>query len=277
MSENKYTTKKNKKASNLQASDTFMIFAGIIFAASAAFTFAFFYTFLPGIFPPDVLSESIAPWVSGGLGVAIFDGGALAWLIVYLKGCDNEDQRNIAMSTSMIDIVGSALATLTQLLLGGQALVALEQTTRDGIGWGALIFISICLTFNFVSVWRFHKNSDESKLAQREADRLAVLRNAEDESMDHYDQLLAQEIKDNLAAIAPEEAKKKAQELVRQRRDFERANTAGTRLPTDGIENASLEDRIADLLTEKLAGLGLGTGGGGDQQIDDHQGTDPKN
>lgn len=205
------------------ATDLFKIFAALIFVASAILTFAFFWTFLPALVPAGVLDDFTAAFISGGLGVLIFDAGALAWLKIYLDGCQNNDQRNVAMSTSVLDVSGSAVASFAQIILTGTGLVALDPNTQLTIGWASLLAVAGTLVFNFVSVWRFHKNSDASKLAIREANRLGKIREAEEAQEDHLDDLIAQKVHEKLAAVSDALADQQADRIVAERVRLEKS------------------------------------------------------
>lgn len=198
------------------AKDVFIIFAALIFIASAVLTFGFFFTHLPSIVP-DVVDDFTAAIIAGALGLVIFDGGALAWLKVYLDGSENNDQRNIALSTSVVDITGSAVASFVQILFAGTDLVTLSPETEYTVGIVSLVAMAGVLTFNFVSVWRFHKNSDASKTAIREANRLGRIRAAEEEQADQLDTLVAQKVSEKLAAVSDRLADQQAERIVAER------------------------------------------------------------
>jgi len=207
--------------SKKSASDIFKVFAALIFLASAALTFGFFFDHLPSIVP--MLDPLTAAIVAGVLGLLIFDGGALAWLKVYLDACDNNDQRTIAITTSVVDISGSAIASFTQIVFAGTSLVTLSPDTQYFVGLAALVAAAGVLTFNFISIWRFHKNSDASKLAIREADRLAKIREEEDEQARHLDDLVVQKVREKLQAAAEQIAETQASRIAKTREMIELA------------------------------------------------------
>lgn len=204
------------------AKDIFKIFAALIFIASATLTFGFFYEHLPSIVP-DVVDQLTAAIIAGVLGTLIFDGGALAWLKVYLDASENNDQRSIALSTSIVDITGSAVASFVQIIFAGTNLVALSADTRWAVGLAALVAAAGVLTWNFISIWRFHKNSDVSKESIREAERLARIRQAEERQADYLDSLIEQEVETMLHDQASALAREQAERIVFQRVDLERA------------------------------------------------------
>lgn len=207
------------KMNQQSARNLFKIFATIIFIASATLTFAFFYTYLPAIIPAvDLYVAAIA---AGFLGLIIFDGGAIAWLKTYLDACENNDQREIALTTSVIDIAGSAVASFAQIILQGTGLVTLGDDTVFLVGVISLFAVAGVLSWNFVAVWRFHKNSDASKASIREANRMAIIRAKEDEEADILDQLIAQKVGELLAGEADAIAVQQAARIAAKRRRIE--------------------------------------------------------
>lgn len=201
--------------------DIFNLFAGTIILASSILTFGFFFTFLPALVV--FLDANIAALISGTLGVLIFDGGALVWLRVYLHGCENDDQRNIALQTSVIDITGSAVASFVQIFLTGTGLIALSDNFKWGIGLAALIVTGAVLTWNFVAVWRFRKNSDASKESIREGKRQALIRAEEDKQLDELDKMIASKVSSKLQERTDELAEARAQHILQTRLTAENA------------------------------------------------------
>lgn len=243
------------------ALDLFKIFGALIVAASAALTFAFFWTFLPSLIPTGVIDAWTASMISGVLGVLIFDAGALAWLKIYLDGSENNDQRAIAMQTSILDIAGSATASFAQILLTGTGLVDLDPATRITVGWASLFAVALTLCWNFVSVWRFHKNSDMSKLAIREADRLGRIREAEESQADELDELIAQKVGEKLASLSNELAEQQAERIVRRRVDLEQVkyqNRSGSDGTSSG-ENPNSRPKWTTNVTRRENGQGQDT------------------
>lgn len=208
--------------------DIFKVFGAAIVIASSILTFGFFYTYLPAIVV--FVDTGTAALISGILGVLIFDGGALVWLQVYLRGCENDDQRNIALHTSIIDITGSACASFVEIFLTGTGLVTLSDNMRFGIGLTALVITGGVLTWNFVAIWRFHKNSNRSKEEIREGKRQALIQAQEEKQLDELDKLIASKVSNKLQEKAEDLAEGRAAHIFQKR--YAAENAKGTIAPS---------------------------------------------
>src|SRR3990167_5085492 len=175
--------------------DIFNVFMIIVVLISSSLTFAFFYDYLPSIFPPQILGADISKIVSGLFGTIILEIGALTWLYVYLRITENHIQRNIAFQTSIISFSGSIITAFTKLIFIGNSLFQLTEDAHNTIGFVALFGIAFVLVFNFMSIWRFKKNSDESIESIEEANRETRLRNVTQQRQKMLDRLVEQKVR----------------------------------------------------------------------------------
>lgn len=115
-------------------------FAVVVVFWTASLTVSLISRLLPG--------DSITPYFA----LALFDGGALIWLVVFVAKAKGLMQRGISILMMSLDLVGVVLISVAELFLGGQTLVAApESLGRIAIwtvgGWTAL---------NLVALYAFH-------------------------------------------------------------------------------------------------------------------------
>lgn len=202
--------------------DEYILFAAVIFVVSATTSGAFFYTFLPDLIPPEWFGREIGRIIGALIGVFIYDVLSLLWLRQWLRGAQNDDQRKIAMWSSVLDIAGSAAASFAQLLLTGTGLINMPQEAKNTIGIVTLVLTAFVITWNFIAVWRFHKNSNESKVRIRTARRIATIARSEERQLDALDKEIARQVDSMMGGFVPVLAKQKATELVLRRLNEER-------------------------------------------------------
>src|SRR5688572_2767892 len=56
--------------------------------------------------------------------LALYDGGVITWLFVYISKAKGTPQRGISLSMTVLDFIGVALMVIGALYLGGQSLAA---------------------------------------------------------------------------------------------------------------------------------------------------------
>lgn len=115
-------------------------FALVVVFWTASLTVSLVSRLLPG--------DPITPYFA----LALFDGGALIWLVVFIAKARGLMQRGVSILMMSLDLVGVVLISIAELFLGGQNLVAIpENLGRIAIwtvgGWTAL---------NLVALYVFH-------------------------------------------------------------------------------------------------------------------------
>jgi hypothetical protein len=89
------------------------LFYGLL-AAVFMFTAMLTYDLLRTIMPGDNLTPIF--------GLALFDVGAIVWLLTFLKKAKGLGQRAVSLIAFAVDFIGSALMVIADLFLGGQTL-----------------------------------------------------------------------------------------------------------------------------------------------------------
>lgn len=120
---------------------TFYSVAVIILLWTATLTYSFVSNTLPGLH-----------WLVPVFSLVVFDGGMVAWLIVFLDYAEGSFQRTIAIIACVVDLVGVGLMTTAEIFLGGQTLVAAPDSLGDMALWG----IGIWTVLNVTAVVGFH-------------------------------------------------------------------------------------------------------------------------
>jgi len=138
----------------------FYAVATVLLLWTASLTVAFVSNALPA-------SHWLVPYFS----LVVFDGGMLAWLIVFLYHAEGSGQRVIAIASTLLDFLGVALMVIAEIFLGGQSLVA----APDMLGEYALWAIGGWTALNVFGVIGFHlmDNDNRQRMAiQGEADEV---------------------------------------------------------------------------------------------------------
>lgn len=120
---------------------TFYSVAVIILLWTATLTYSFVSNTLPGLH-----------WIVPVFSLVVFDGGMVAWLIVFLDYAEGSFQRTIAIIACVLDLIGVGLMTVSEIFLGGQSLVAAPDSLGDMALWG----IGIWTILNVAAVVGFH-------------------------------------------------------------------------------------------------------------------------
>ena len=120
----------------------------VIIAWTAYLTVSFVRTVLPNM-----------PGIVSFLSLVVFDGGMLAWLVVFLNYAQGDGQRTTAMGACIFDFVGVGLMALAQIFLGGQTLIEVPANLGEYAVWA----IAIWTIVNVGAVIGFHLLSPEAK------------------------------------------------------------------------------------------------------------------
>jgi len=98
-------------------------------------------------------------WIVPFFALVVFDGGMLAWLIVFTSYAEGAGQRTIAITITVLDLVGVALMTTAEVFLGGQTLVAAPGMLGEYALWG----IGVWTVLNVAGVVSFHLLDPETR------------------------------------------------------------------------------------------------------------------
>ena len=85
------------------------------------------------VFPPggnDFLGDML-PYMA----LVMFDVGAVAWLLVFLRHAEGIVQRSIAVIVSFISLLGAIFLSVAHLYLGGQALTSIPAEMGTWVLW----------------------------------------------------------------------------------------------------------------------------------------------
>ena len=93
-------------------------------------------------------NDPITPYFA----LALFDGGALTWLLVFLGHAKGLAQRAIAIMLLVLDLAGVVVLSAGRLLMGGQALADIPQQLGATMVY-ALIGATI---INLIAIYAFH-------------------------------------------------------------------------------------------------------------------------
>jgi hypothetical protein len=86
------------------------------------------------------------------LALAVFDGGALVWLLVFLYHAEGLGQRAISLLMLVADLLGVALMTVSELMLGGQTFTTPPANLGTIAVWG----IGLMTFANVAAAYAFH-------------------------------------------------------------------------------------------------------------------------
>ncbi|MBI1795170.1 MAG: hypothetical protein HYR70_13415 [Chloroflexi bacterium] len=152
----------------------YVLTAGLfIYAASRSLDF------IQSTLPPDQK-------VIGFLGLLATEGGAMIWLIVFLKEASGLPQKSVSVLTAIVDMLGSiGLFTMDTLYRSGQN-GAIAALTPDDIR-NVILALSGLIGLNLISAFVFHVFDPENMRKMREdsahdAVTASLLKQIEDES-----------------------------------------------------------------------------------------------
>ena len=202
----------DKNNKNLEV--LFNAFIGLIVIISSILTFGFFYEFLPNFLPVELVGEDISKIFSGLLGTVILDLGSLMWLYTNLKLAENDTQRTVTLFASIIDFVGSLITSFTFLVITGQKLYNMPENMRSSIGLVSLISIAGILVYNFLSIWLYKRNSEESLKDIYEGKRKQLLQTITVKRREALDKDVNKMVIDKFNVYKPELADTVAKRLV---------------------------------------------------------------
>lgn len=118
----------------------FYLFCLAVLGWTATLTISFVSKVLPG--------SQVEPY----LALAVFDGGAITWCLVFLFYAKGLGQRAIGLICMILDLCGVALMTVAELLLGGQTFT----TPPADLGTAAVWTIGLVTFANLAAAYAFH-------------------------------------------------------------------------------------------------------------------------
>jgi hypothetical protein len=142
-------TMKNKNIQKWLTDFMFVVFSVAIIGWTASLTLGVMEVVLPR-----------SPYVKY-FALALFDGGALTWLFVYIYKAKGTPQRAISMLVTVVDFIGIVLMVIGAIYLSGQNLI-------DVPSWMGRMLINgtIGVTiFNLGMVYLYHANAPETREA----------------------------------------------------------------------------------------------------------------
>ena len=136
----------------------FYLTAGVLFLWTASLTISFVQRALPNEF-----------WLVPVFALVVFDGGMIAWLMVFLRYADGSAQRVIAAGLCAFDFIGVGLMVLAEVMLGGQEFTEAPAALGQYAVWG----IAIWTVVNVAGVLMFHITDPENMRQIRIAEEKA--------------------------------------------------------------------------------------------------------
>jgi len=118
----------------------FYVFVVVVFLWTASLTLAEVREILPG--------DPLTPFFA----LALFDGGAVAWLLAWMSHARGLAQRSIALVMLVIDLLGVVLLSAARLFGGGQTLTDAPEMIGAVVIWG----IIGATLLNVAAVFAFH-------------------------------------------------------------------------------------------------------------------------
>ena len=120
----------------------------VLMAWTSSLTYSFLGMALPGSF-----------WLVPLLGLVVFDVGMIAWLFVFLSHAEGAIQRAAAIVLTLFNFVGVGLMTISEILMGGQQLVAVPEMIGTIAIWG----VGIWTVVNVLGVLVFHLGDNNAR------------------------------------------------------------------------------------------------------------------
>lgn len=163
--------------------------------------------------------------------VALFDGGAITWMIVFIKLADGLVQRIEAAGLCAVDALGMCIVSGVEILLGGQQLVKIGEH----IGEVALAIVILWTIINAIGGLLFHLSNPhtiQDILQKNQEDKIQL------QTYSAYDKKI-----DEIAErVADEKAEKKVAEMLKALEANYEANAY--RLPAPSSSNGHKDEPI---------------------------------
>jgi hypothetical protein len=118
----------------------FYALAGLLFVWTSSLTVRLVGRLLPG--------DPVTPWFA----LALFDIGALTWLMVFLKNAQGLPQRAVTLVAFLADLAGVFFVAAGELFLGGQTLAAIPAQLGTLVVWAVIGYTAA----NLAAVYAYH-------------------------------------------------------------------------------------------------------------------------
>ena len=129
----------------------FYILVGIVLAWTASLTLAIGFK----LFPQDAITPFFI--------LALYDLGALIWLLVFIFKAQGLAQRAIAFIAMAIDLIGVVFLSGAELFLGGQELTEIPA----GLGTFVVWAVALSTLANVVAIYAYHLSDPDTASAIR--------------------------------------------------------------------------------------------------------------
>jgi hypothetical protein len=130
----------------------FYILAAAVVIWTGSLTVALVARVLPG--------DAVTPFFA----LALFDGGAIVWLLAFLFHAEGLPQRGVTLLTMVLDLIGVIGVSMAEMFMGGQQLTAVPEGLGTLVVWGVGGFTAI----NLLAVYMYHLTEPSGLLAIRE-------------------------------------------------------------------------------------------------------------
>ena len=100
-------------------------------------------------------------WIVPYLGLVVFDGGMIGWMIVHLYLAEGAMQRAISLGLTLFNLLGVGLMTIAEIVLGGQTFTEAPEMLGTVAIWGVGIWTFV----NVAGIVAFHLSSPEARVA----------------------------------------------------------------------------------------------------------------
>src|SRR5690606_29654506 len=143
-----------------------MIFGGLVIVLNASETALFGATYLPAAFGnPD---NGISQLLAAGYVLLMLDAGYIVWFKVWLQGDQATSQRDIALLLSVVSLIGSIFATVTQLATN-TSLAPYLIPYRDTIGTIAFFVILAVTVAHIIGFAYYQYANPKQQIATKTA------------------------------------------------------------------------------------------------------------
>lgn len=118
----------------------FYLLAGILFLWTGRLTYSLVSALLPDM------------QFAGLFALVLFDAGTLIWLMVFIHGAQGIGQRLVAITMTLVDLLGIGMVSAVELYLGGQTLLEVPPNIETLAVWVVVVYTF----FNILAVVLFH-------------------------------------------------------------------------------------------------------------------------
>ena len=90
--------------------------------------------------------------------LALFDGGALAWLLVFMYVSRGLPQRAVSVIMLVLDLLGAFMISGARIITGGQAMTAIPE----GLGLVVVYGVTAYTALNLAAIYAYHVTEPEN-------------------------------------------------------------------------------------------------------------------